>query len=76
MQIKITQIDTNARSFNIVTELDARYELSANSDRIGYVKNNEKLYVHKIENDYALATYFAGNGYKTAWFTNKYIVRN
>lgn len=67
------KIDTNATSFNIVTELDARYMPSQSSKRMGYVNNNERLYVHKIENGYALATYFAGKGYKTAWFTAKYI---
>lgn len=70
------EIDTNARSFNIVTELDARYEPSDNSERMGYVKNNERLYVHKIEGNYALATYYAGNGYKTAWFTKQYIIKD
>ncbi|HHQ4408884.1 hypothetical protein P5F55_04430 [Clostridium perfringens] len=40
---------------------------------MGYVKNNEILYGHKIEGNYALETYYAGNGYKTAWFTKKYI---
>lgn len=67
------KIDTNATSFNIVTELDARYEPSQSSNKMGYINNNERLYVHKIENGYALATYFAGKGYKTAWFTAKYI---
>ncbi|EOU1808086.1 hypothetical protein DMN40_09675 [Clostridium perfringens] len=70
------EIDTNARSFNIITELDARYEPSANSKRMGYVKNNERLYVHRVEGDYVLATYYAGDGYKTAWFTKKYINMN
>ncbi|WP_300347553.1 GH25 family lysozyme [Clostridium sp.] len=73
---KYLEIDTNAKSFNIRTELDARYNPSSTSQRMGYVKNNERLYVHKIENGYALATYFAGDGYKTAWFTNKYILRD
>lgn len=67
------EIDTNARSFNIVTELDARYKPTDNSERMGYVKNNERLYVHKVKGKYALATYYAENGYKTAWFTKKYI---
>ena len=38
-----------------------------------YVKNNKRLYVHRVERDYVLATYYAGDGYKTAWFTAKYI---
>ncbi|MDM0474848.1 hypothetical protein QTH03_07280 [Clostridium perfringens] len=67
------EIDTNDRAFNIVTELDARYEPSADSKRMGYVKNNERLYVHRVEGDYALCTYFAGEGYKNAWFTVKYL---
>ena len=70
------EIDTNARSFNIVTELDARYEPSANSERMGYVKNNERLYVHRVEGKYALATYYARDGYKTAWFTKEYIIKD
>ncbi|MBI5976340.1 GH25 family lysozyme [Clostridium perfringens] len=70
------EIDTNARSFNIITELDVRYEPTSNSDRMGYVKNNERLYVHKIEGNYALATYYEGNGYKTAWFTKQYIIKD
>ena len=61
------EIDVDARSFNIVIELDARYEPSADSKRMGYVKNNERLYVRKIEGNYA------GNGYNIAWFTNTYI---
>ena len=40
---------------------------------MGYVKNQERLFVHKIENNYALATYLASEGYKTAWFTSEYI---
>lgn len=67
------KIDTNARVINVITELDARYTPSPNSKRMGYANNNERLYVHKIEGSYALATYFAGSGYKTAWFTAKYI---
>lgn len=67
------KMDTNATSFDIVTELDARYNPSLNSKRMGYINNNERLYVHKIENGYALATYFTRKGYKTAWFTAKYI---
>lgn len=70
---KYLRIDTNATAINIVTELDARYNPSQTSNKMGYVKNNERLYVHKIENGYALATYFADYGYKTAWFTAKYI---
>lgn len=68
-------IDTYHRVVNVVTELDARYEPSLNSSRMGYVTNGERLYVHRIEGNYALATYFAGNGYKTAWFTAKYLER-
>ncbi|WP_221400218.1 GH25 family lysozyme [Clostridium perfringens] len=68
-------IDTYHRVVNVVTELDARYEPSPNSSRMGYVTNGERLYVHRIEGNYALATYFAGNGYKTAWFTAKYLER-
>ncbi|EGT3616077.1 N-acetylmuramoyl-L-alanine amidase [Clostridium perfringens] len=70
---KYLKIDTNAIAVNIVTELDARYNPAQTSSKMGYVKNNERLYVHKIENGYALATYFANDGYKTAWFTAKYI---
>lgn len=68
-------IDTYHRVVNVVTELDARYEPSPNSSRMGYVTNGERLYVHRTEGNYALATYFAGNGYKTAWFTAKYLER-
>ena len=57
----------------MVTELDARYIKSQRSSKMGWVKNGERLYVHKIERGYALGTYFASNGYKTAWFTAKYI---
>ncbi|EGT2192560.1 N-acetylmuramoyl-L-alanine amidase [Clostridium perfringens] len=67
------KIDTNATVINVVTELDARYIKSQRSSKMGYVKNGERLYVHKIESGYALGTYFASNGYKTAWFTAKYI---
>lgn len=67
------KIDTNATVINVVTELDARYTKSKTSSKMGYVKNGERLYIHKIENGYALGTYFASNGYKTAWFTAKYI---
>ena len=42
---------------------------------MGYVTNGERLYVHRTEGNYALATYFAGDGYKTAWFTAKYLER-
>lgn len=69
----VLKADTNATVINVLTELDARYNPSPNSNRMGYVTNNERLFVHKIENDYALATYSAGEGYKTAWFTSKYI---
>ena len=67
------KIDTNATVINVVTELDARYIKSQRSSKMGWVKNGERLYVHKIESGYALGTYFASNGYKTAWFTAKYI---
>ena len=67
------KIDTNATVINVVTELDARYTKSKTSSKMGYVKNGERLYIHKIENGYALGTYFASDGYKTAWFTAKYI---
>lgn len=67
------KIDTNATVINVVTELDARYIKSQRLSKMGYVKNGERLYVHKIESGYALGTYFASNGYKTAWFTAKYI---
>ncbi|MFW0891962.1 N-acetylmuramoyl-L-alanine amidase [Clostridium perfringens] len=67
------KIDTNATVINVVTELDARYIKSQRSSKMGYVKNGERLYIHKIESGYALGTYFASNGYKTAWFTAKYI---
>ena len=67
------KIDNNATVINVVTELDARYTKSQTSSKMGYVKNGERLYVHKIESGYALGTYFASNGYKTAWFTAKYI---
>ena len=67
------KIDTNATVINVVTELDARYIKSQRSSKMGYVKNGERLYVHKIESGYALGIYFASNGYKTAWFTAKYI---
>ncbi|KXA10975.1 N-acetylmuramoyl-L-alanine amidase [Clostridium perfringens] len=67
------KIDTNATVINVVTELDARYTKSQTSSKMGYVKNGERLYIHKIENGYALGTYFASDGYKTAWFTAKYI---
>lgn len=40
---------------------------------MGYVKNNERLYVRRVEGNYALETYYAGNWYKTAWFTKKQI---
>ena len=36
---------------------------------MGYVKNGERLLLYKIEGNYALCTYFAGEWYKTAWFT-------
>lgn len=67
------RLKTNATVYNVVTTLDARYTPSGSSKLMGYVKNGETLYVHKIEGGYALATYFSGAGYKTAWFTAKYI---
>ncbi|MBO3333489.1 GH25 family lysozyme [Clostridium perfringens] len=68
-------IDTYHRVFNVITQLDARYEPSSDSATMGYVKNGERLYVHRTEGNYSLCTYFAGNGYKTAWFTAKYLER-
>lgn len=68
-------IDTYHKVVNVATELDARYEPSPNSETMGYVNNGERLYVHRIEGNYALCTYFAGKGYKTAWFTAKYLER-
>ncbi|MBK1810538.1 N-acetylmuramoyl-L-alanine amidase [Clostridium sp. YIM B02505] len=70
---EVLAIDTNASVINVVTELDARYEPLPESPRMGYVNNGERLFVHKSEGDYVLATYFAGVGYKTAYFTEKYI---
>ncbi|GFZ32559.1 hypothetical protein CSC2_30850 [Clostridium zeae] len=70
---EVLAIDTNARVINVVTELDARYEPSRESTRMGYVNNGERLLVHKLEGDYVLATYFAGLGYKTAYFTREYV---
>ena len=67
------KIDTNATVINVVTKLHARYTKSQESNNMGWIKNGERLYVHKIESGYALGTYFASNGYKTAWFTAKYI---
>lgn len=72
---KYMMIDTYHRVVNVGTQLDARYEPSSNSATMGYVKNGERLYVHKVEENYALSTYFAGDGYKTAWFTAKYLER-
>ncbi|EJT6503065.1 N-acetylmuramoyl-L-alanine amidase [Clostridium perfringens] len=69
----VLNVDTNATVINVLTELDARYTPSPDSNRMGYVKNQERLFVHKIENNYALATYLASEGYKTAWFTAEYI---
>lgn len=68
-------IDTYHRVFNVITQLDARYEPKPDSATMGYVKNGERLYVHRTEGNYALCTYFASNGYKTAWFTAKYLER-
>lgn len=70
---KYMMIDTYHRVFNVITELDARYEPKPDSDTMGFVTNGERLYVHKTEGNYALCTYFAGNGYKTAWFTKAYL---
>lgn len=69
------QLETNATVVDVATELDARYSPSPSSNRMGYVKNKERLFVHKEEGNYVLATYFAGSGYKTAWFTKKYVDR-
>jgi N-acetylmuramoyl-L-alanine amidase len=70
---EVLAIDTNATVINVQTELDARYEPSPESNRMGYVKNGERLLVYKVEGNYALATYYAGDGYKTAYFTKEYI---
>lgn len=51
------EIDTNARSFNIVTELDARYEPSVNIELIPIffisALSINKLYITSIESDYS-----------------------
>lgn len=70
---EVLAIDTNARVIDVVTELDARYDPSPESARMGCVNNGERLFVHKLEGDYVLATYFAGVGYKTAYFTREYV---
>lgn len=70
---EVLAIDTNATIVNVVTELDARYEPSPECTRMGFVKNGERLFVHKVVGNYVLATYFAGIGYKTAYFTEKYV---
>lgn len=48
-----------------------------NTENINFIEINvhsgEILYVYRTEGNFALATYFAGNGYKTAWFTAKYL---
>lgn len=69
----VLKLKTNATVFNVVTQLDARYYPSASSNTMGYVECGERLYVHKIEGNYALATYFSSNGHRTAWFTKAYI---
>lgn len=69
----VLSLKTNAKVVNVRTELDARYTPSQNCKKMGYVKNGERLFVHKKEGNYVLATYFAGNGHKTAWFTAKYV---
>lgn len=68
-------IDTYHKVVNVRTELDARYEPSPDSSRMGYVRNGERLYVHRTEGNYSLCTYFARDGYKTAWFTAEYLER-
>lgn len=70
----VLSVDMNASVINVKTELDARYNPSPDSSKMGYVGNGERVYVHKIEGNYALATYNAGDGYKTAWFTKIYIL--
>ncbi|GKU26381.1 hypothetical protein CFOLD11_32080 [Clostridium folliculivorans] len=70
---EVLAIDTNATVVNVVTELDARYEPSPESIKMGYIKNGERVFVHKVVGKYVLATYFAGVGYKTAYFTGNYI---
>lgn len=69
----VLSLQTNAKVVNVITELDARYEPSPNSSRMGYVTNGERLFVHKKEGNYVLATYYAGSGYKTAYFTAQYV---
>ena len=73
---KVLSIDHNGTVINVRTQLDARYTPSQNSNTMGYVRNGESLLVHIIDGDYALCTYYAGQGYKTAWFTAKYIKLN
>lgn len=63
----------NAKVVNVNTELSARYEKSKDSKTMGKMFNNEKCYLHIIDGEYALCTYGTSNGYKTAWFTAKYI---
>lgn len=69
----VLKINTNATVVNVVTELDARYNPAPDSSRMGYIENGERVLVHKVQGDYALATYYASNGHKTAWFTAKYL---
>lgn len=70
------ELDTNATVVNVRTQLLARYNPSLDSETMGYVKNGEKLHVHRTEGNYVLATYYAGSGYKTAWFTAKYLAKS
>ena len=70
---KYISIDTNGTVINVITELDARYNPTPDSARMGYVKQGERLLVHYTQSNYSLCTYFAGSGHKTAWFTSKYI---
>ncbi|XZM32508.1 hypothetical protein ACSXAY_11325 [Clostridium perfringens] len=55
----VLSVDTNEKVIKVVTELDARYNPSPNSERMGYVKNGERLLLYKIEGNYALCIYFA-----------------
>lgn len=70
---KYLNMDTNGQVFNVKTKLYARYSKDKESLNMGYVENGERLYVHKREGDYFLCTYSGRKGYKTAYFTAKYI---
>lgn len=70
---KYIKVLDNAKVVNVISELDARYNPSPTSGRMGFVKNGETLYCHKVEGNYALCTYHAGTGFKTAWFTKTYV---